>query len=361
MKRIIIPVLILISITSCTHKNNATQAGSTQATDSLSEANAPDETNIISVKVVSVSPEPFMDSISATGLVTTENEANLSFKIGGVIDRIYVNEGQTVSQGELLASLKVTEINTQLDQANLALDKAQRDYTRASNLFKDSVGTLEQLQNAKTALDIAKQSVDAISFNHQFAFIKAGAGGFVSSKVANEGEVIAPGAPVLMINETGGNKDWVLRVGVTDAEWSSIYLGQKATIRLDAFPGEAFTGKVYRKSQSADPASGSFQVDIQINIKRGALAAGMFGRAVLVPEKAITENTLPYEALIQINGKNGFVYTPGPDGSLKRVNVVIKSFNEKGVIIGSGLSEGEQVVVSNNAFLNEKSKIAIAK
>lgn len=376
-KSIIIPILSLVLIASCGHKKVAIQSGqeanspqianspnavdSPGAAGSRNETNGPNEMNVIAVKVASVSPEPVMDSIQATGLVTTENEANLSFKIGGVIDRIYVNEGQAVSPGELLASLKVTEINTQLDQANLALDKAQRDYSRASNLYKDSVGTLEQLQNAKTVLDIAKQAVDAISFNHQYASIKARGGGFVSSKIANEGEVIAPGAPVLMINETGGNKDWVLRVGVSDAEWSSIYLGQKATIRLDAFPGETFTGRVYRKSQAADQASGSFRVDIQINFKKVALAAGMFGKAILVPEKAINENTIPYEALIQINGNRAFVYTPGPDGSLRRVDVVIKSFNKKNVIIGSGLSEGEQVVVSNNAFLNEKSKIAIAK
>jgi len=371
MKRIIISVLILIAITSCAHKNNATQAGATQATDSLSEAKAPDEMNVIAVKVASVRLESVMDSIRTTGLVTTENEANLSFKIGGVIDRIYVNEGQTVTQGELLASLKVTEINAQLDLASLALDKAQRDYTRASNLYRDSVGTLEQLQNAKTAQDIARQSEDAVSFNHQYAYIKAAAGGFVSSKRANEGEVVAPGAPVLMINETGGNKDWVLRVGVSDAEWSAVYPGQKATIRLDAFPGESFAGRVYRKSQAADPASGSFQVDIRIDARQGrpgatgsdnvVLAAGMFGKAVLVPEKAVSENTIPYEALIQISGNNAFVYTPGPDGSLKKVDVVIKSFNERNVIIESGLSGGDQVVVSNNAFLNEKSKIAIAK
>jgi len=179
--------------------------------------------------------------------------------------------------------------------------------------------------------------------------------------VANEGEVIAPGAPVLMINETGGNKGWVLRVGVTDAEWSSIYLGQKARVRLDAFPGEIFNGKVYRKSQSADPTSGVFQVDVQIDLKKSVPAAGMFGKALFVPDKAIDQYTLPYEALIQINGNKGFVYTPGPDGSLKRVDVVIRSFNERKVVIGSGLSEGEQVVVSNNAFLNEKSKVTIAK
>jgi len=353
MKRIIIHTLSLVLIVSCSHKNESANAGE--------KADPLEDMNRIPVKVVAVNTEPVMDSIRATGLITTKNEANLSFKIGGVIDRIYVNEGQPVAKGELLASLKITEINTQLDQANLSLEKAQRDYSRASNLYKDSVGTLEQLQNEKTILDIAKQAVDAIAFNHQYAFIKAGADGFVTRKIANEGEVIAPGAPVLMINETRGNKDWVLRVGVSDAEWSAIYLGQKAVIRLDAFPDRTFIGKVYRKSQSADQASGSFQVDIQINFNKEAPAAGMFGKAVFVPVKTINENTIPYEALVQINGNKAFVYTPGPDGSLKRVEVIIRSFNEKNAIVGSGLRQGDQVVVSNNAFLNDKSRIVIVK
>src|SRR5882762_2895443 len=184
MKRIIISFSLLALIASCSHKNEDANA--------VKKTNTPEEENLIPVKVVSVTSEPVIDSIRATGLITTENEAKLSFKIGGVIDRIYVNEGQLVTPGELLASLKTTEINIQLDQANLALDKAQRDYSRASNLFKDSVGTLEQLQNAKTTLDIAKQAADAIAFNHQYAVIKAGADGFVAGKIANEGEVIAP-------------------------------------------------------------------------------------------------------------------------------------------------------------------------
>lgn len=349
--------MFLALVVSCSHDSHKINEDARAA----EKVTTPDVENRIPVKVVSVNAEPVMDSIRATGLITTENAAKLSFKIGGVIDRIYVNEGELVTPGQLLASLKITEINTQLDQAGLALDKAQRDYLRASNLYKDSVGTLEQLQNAKTTLDMAKQAMDAIAFNHQYAVIRATADGFVTGKIANEGEVIAPGAPVLMINETRGNKDWVLRVGVSDAEWSSIYLGQKAAIRLDAFPGQVFGGKVYRKSQSADPASGSFQVDIQINFSRKVLAAGMFGKAVLFPEKAINENVIPYEALVQINGNRAFVYTPGSGGSLKKVEVMIKSFNDKNVIIGSGLSEGEEVVVSNNAFLNEQSRITIAK
>src|SRR5579859_1674471 len=118
MKRIIISALFPILIASCAQSNKHESDKGTSL----------EETNLIPVKVVSVSTEPASDSILATGLITTEDEARLSFKIGGVIDRIYVKEGQFVKKGELLASLKFTEINAQLDQANLSLDKAQRDY-----------------------------------------------------------------------------------------------------------------------------------------------------------------------------------------------------------------------------------------
>src|SRR5258708_13614075 len=103
-----------------------------------------------------------------------------------------------------------------------------------------------------------------------------------------------------MIGETGASKDWVLRVGVTDGDWSSIHLGQKAAIRLDAFAGKTFTGVVYRKSRAADQARGSFQEDIQINLERKTPAAGMFGRAGLVPDKEKTKNPIPTETLTRL-------------------------------------------------------------
>jgi len=326
------------------------------------KAQAPsrEEAGVTAVKVITVGTRQVEDSIYASGLIATENEARLSFKIGGVIDRIYVEEGQFVKKGQLLATLKPTEIDNQLAEANLALDKAQRDYSRANNLYKDSVVTLEQLQNAQTALNVARKTVETIAFNQQYVYIRAMADGFIVGKLGNEGEVVAPGAPVLTMDETRAERDWVLRVGVTDAEWSSIFTGQKALVQFDAFSGKVFTGAVYKKSRSIDQGSGSFQVDIAIHFNNETPAAGMFGKAVLLPAKPADVNTVPYEALVQISGNKAFVYVLQQNGSLKKEEVVIQSFNARDVVILSGIRQGEQVVVSNNAFLNEHSKVAIA-
>jgi RND family efflux transporter MFP subunit len=332
-------------ITSCGHKNK--------------EEDPLETGNTIAVNIARVQYEEISGNITATGLITTENEAKLSFKIGGVIDKIFVNEGQFIKKGQLLATLKITEINSQLAQANLAMEKAERDYTRANSLYKDSVMTLEQFQNSKTALDISKKSVDAVAFNRQFASITATANGFVTKKIANEGEVVSPGNPVLAINEIKSSSDWELKVGVTDKEWASISIGQKASVELDAFSGKLFSAYVFRKSQAADPTSGSFQVEIKINFTNEKPAIGMFGKATIVSGEARQFYTVPYEAIIQADGDKAFVFVPQPDSSVKKTEVIIQSFNEKNVILKSGIEAGQQVVISNSAFLNEQSKVSI--
>jgi RND family efflux transporter MFP subunit len=315
------------------------------------------ENEMTTVKVIAAATQPVEDSIYTSGLIATENEVRLSFKIGGVMDRIYVEEGQFVKKGQLLATLKPTEINDQLEQAQLALDKAQRDYSRANNLYKDSVATLEQLQNAQTALEVARRTAETVAFNQEYAYIKAGTDGYIVSKMGNGGEVVAAGVPVLTMGETGAEKDWVLRVGVTDAEWGAVFSGQKAFVRLDAFGDREFSGTVYKKSRSVDQGSGSFQVEIRIDLDGVTPAAGMFGKAVLLSQRTGEAITVPYEALVQINGNKAFVYSPQQDHSLKKKEVTIGSFNAREVVILKGIAAGERVVVSNNAFLNEHSRV----
>ena len=87
--------------------------------------------DVVPVRVAALETATLSGDIVATGLLTTENDARLAFKIGGVIDRIYVTEGQTVKQGQLLATLKTGEINAQIEQTRLGLEKAKRDFNRS--------------------------------------------------------------------------------------------------------------------------------------------------------------------------------------------------------------------------------------
>ena len=325
------------------------------------EKNLLGEADVIPVKISAVSALGLHKKISATGLVSTENEAKYSFKIGGVISGVFVEEGQFFRKGQLLATLNSTEIAAGLTQSGLNVDKARRDYERAANLYKDSVYTLEQLQNTRTALDIAQKGKEAVAFNAHYSKIYAASDGFVSEKIANEGEVIGPGMPVLAINETQQNNNYLLKVGVTDREWAIINPGQTATVTLDGYTDKKIDAFVFRKSQSADRTLGSFQIELKLKLTDIKPAVGMFGKAEISTSQDENVKVIPYDALVEADGDKAFVFTPDGANKVKKIPVTISKFDNQQVYLREGLDGVDQIVISNSAYLNEKSTIKIIR
>jgi len=338
---------LILLLTACAHepKNNSKALN----------------TDLIPVRTLTIGSAQNTADISATGLVTTEDEASYAFKIGGVIDNIYVEEGQFFKKGKLLATLNNTEISASLDQANLNVEKAKRDYTRTVNLYKDSVYSLEQMQDAKTKLDLSLKARQGVAFNARYSSIYASSDGVVNKKIANTGEVIAAGAPVLAINATNGSGNYILKVGVTDKEWVYIQTGQHAKVILDGFPGDTITAAVSKKSQVAQNGDGSFQIELLLNLKKAKPAIGMFGKAYIKALNSTTDTVIPYDALVEADGDKAFVFTLTSQGKVKRVPITISGFNNNQVYVKSGLEGIQQIIVSNSAFLNEQSQVKVIK
>lgn len=315
----------------------------------------------IPVKLISIKEEAADNLIHVTGYLSTQDEMRLSFKTGGVIDRILVSEGDKVKRGQLLATTKSTEISAQVQQVQLGLQKAERDYQRVLNLYNDSVATLEQLQNAKTGLEIARQNLSQASFNQQYSKIYATQDGFVIRKLKNDGELSEPGAPVLVLGGVSTSSDWILATGVPDKEWALIDKGNTATISFEAFPGKSFNAVVSRKGLAADAANGTFPIELQVNFGKEQPATGMFGKASI--KSTIKQNgyTIPYESLLEANGKTGFVFASHDGKSVKKVEVQIGQINNNTVQVLSGLEGYTYIVSSGSPYLNDQSIITAIK
>jgi RND family efflux transporter MFP subunit len=211
----------------------------------------------IPVSIITVQEEVLQENVEASGQFTTEDETFLAFKIGGIIQQVLVREGDYVHQGQLLATLNPAEIQAQVDQATTALEKAQRDFKRAESLYLDSVATLEQFQNSKTAVSIANQQLQIAAFNRQYAAIRAGSKGVVLKKMAQEGQVVGPGTPIFQVNGTG-KSPWVLKVFVSESDWSRIKKGDPATVISNASGEMNIKGTVHSSSAGVDPVTGRF-------------------------------------------------------------------------------------------------------
>jgi RND family efflux transporter MFP subunit len=313
----------------------------------------------IPVTLAPVQTGGLANSIEATGLLFTEDESKLSFKIGGVVESVFVSEGDFVKAGQVLATLKNTEIASQVSQVQLNVQKAERDYERAYNLYQDSVATLEQLQNAKTGLDIAKQGLSAANFNKQYARIIAPASGFVVKKLMSAGEIAGPGMPVFLINHVSGNSHWILRTGVSDAEWANIVLGDKAMVTLDAFPGKTFNARVTNRSLAADPMNGSFSVELRVDLNGEKPATGMFGKASILTGKVTYTTVIPYAALLEADGDKGYVFVTNNKKTVERKEVKLGRMYNDRVEVLSGLENNNLIVIAGSAYLSDKSTIVV--
>jgi RND family efflux transporter MFP subunit len=324
------------------------------------------ESDIIPVKTIPLKKYNSTATVTVSGQFTTDDEVMLSFKTTGIINKIYVKEGDAIQKGQLLATLNLTEIDASLQQARLAYEKANRDHERLINLYNDSVATLEQVQNAKTTMDLAAQQLNSVQFNHRYSEIRAEASGFVLRKLANEGQQVSSGNAVFQTNGAGSGK-WILRSGVTDKQWAAIKTGDAAGIGIASTGGQIVAGKVTRKSEAVDPANGLFSIDITITGNHsGKIATGMFGNAVITtgPSKSQGKNlsdtwSVPYEALLDGDGGTGYVFVTNDNKTANRVKVVIAGMEKDHVIISQGLENAGSLIISGSAYLTDHSAITI--
>ncbi len=315
----------------------------------------------IAVKVINLQQQLSQQTIHASGQFTTEDETFLSFKTGGIINQVFVKEGDAVRKGQLVATLHLNEINAQVQQAKFSYEKALRDYNRYSNLYRDSVATLEQLQNTRTALDISQQQLNTIRFNQSYSEIRATANGYVLKKLANPGQMIGAGEPVLQIN--GAHQSpWILKVAVSDVEWSAIKPGSTAIVQTDAMPNRQLEAVVSRKTEGIDPSTGTFTINLQLKEKVAiSLASGLFGKAVIYPAAQISSWTIPYDALVDGDAGEAYAFVSNDFKTATRVKVKVASIDKGNATIVNGFETAKALIVSGSAYLREGASITITK
>lgn len=307
------------------------------------------------VTVISVSSQATGEPIHTSGKLSSKTEVKLSFKTGGIIDKLGVNEGQSVNKGALLASLNLAEIKARKQQAEQGCDKALRDYQRVENLYRDSVATLEHLQDARTALEVARTNVDIAEFNLKYSTIEAPSNGKILLKLSEENEIVSAGQPVLLFGST--EDDWVVKANLTDRDIVHVNLGDPARIYFDPYPGMAFPGRVTQVGKSADPYTGTYEVELTVNPQSVELASGFIAKADILPPRADSCLMLPIDVLVEAEGHQGKLFVVKDSTAFLRT-VAIREIAGN-VCITGGLDPGEQVVLEGAGYLNDGEKVII--
>lgn len=299
------------------------------------------------------------NTLHAVGLLSPKDEARLSFKVGGVIESIKVEEGQAVKAGQVLAALKQTEIGASVEQARQATTKARRDLERGRALLADGVTTEEGVQDLTTAYDVAVAAQSGTEFNAAHTRIVASADGVVLRKLAQTDEVVQAGQTVLVLG--GAKRGWVVRIGLADRDVVRMQIGDPARIEFDAWPGQAFAGRVTNIASAADSGTGTFTVELQIEPGAARFAQGLVAKVALSPKGGQSVQVIPVQALIEANDKEAGVFVLDPEHHVVHlVTIQIGRMSAGQIEVLGGLSADAQVVTDGAAFLENGETVRLA-
>jgi RND family efflux transporter MFP subunit len=295
------------------------------------------------------------DAVRAVGVLAPRDELRLSFKVGGVIETMAVEPGDRVQAGQTLAVLKRAEVDAVVAQAAEGVEKARRDLERAHQLRADEVATQEQVEDLTTAYNVARANLQAAQFNARFARIEAPADGVVLQRLAKASELVQGGQPVLVLGST--SQGWIVRAALADRDAVRVNLGDEATITFDAFPGREFAGRVARIGSSADPYTGTFEVEIDVAAGEERFARGLVAKVAISLQGAAepaARTVVPVTALVEAHGATGTVFVlDARAGVAHRREVSVGPIVGERLIVLDGLAPGEQVITDGAAWLTD--------
>lgn len=364
-------------------------------------------TKIDPTKLAKVEKGDLAKSVVATGKVTPIVKVEVKSKASGIVKKLFVEYGDTVKQGQLLAQLDKIEIEAQVEQSRAALAAAEanltssqadyerakvdaegpdvpmnkRAYDRAQSMAKDGVVSASALDDAQKNYDmsvnkqnVAKAQVTVLKakiaqaqaqvaqdqanlkqLEEQLSYtdIVSPMNGIVLSRDVEVGDAVSSilvlGSSATLVMTIGDTSEVYVKGKVDESDIGKVYLGQPARIKVESFKDKTFNGKVTKISPMGVEKDNvtTFEVRVSINNPGGELKAEMTANAEIILDEHKNVLQIPEGAIMYDKDKKASVEIPDPkakDGK-KKIPVEIGISNGAKTELLKGLKEGDQVVL----------------
>jgi len=364
-------------------------------------------TKIDPIKLAKVEKGDLAKSVVATGKITPITKVEIKSKASGIVEKLYVDTGDHVKQGQVLADLDRVEIQAQVNsskaqllssQANpksaeadeirakvdaqgVDIPTLQRAYERAQEMSKDGVvsqATLDDAQRgyimavnkrdvaraqltvnkakvSQAEAEVEKDEASLKQFQEQLSYttITAPIDGVVLSRDVEVGDAVSSilvlGSGATLVMTLGDTSEVYVKGKVDESDIGKVYLGQPARIRVETFKDKTFTGHVTKISPMGVEKDNvtTFEVRVSINNPGGELKAEMTANAEIILDEHHNVLMIPEGAIMYDKDKKASVDIPVPSAKdgMKKIAVNIGISNGVKTEVLSGLKEGDQVVL----------------
>ncbi|MCE1187544.1 MAG: efflux RND transporter periplasmic adaptor subunit [Ignavibacteria bacterium] len=313
-------------------------------------------------------------TILLTGDVSPVKQAMIYTKVSGNIEREFVDIGSAVGQGQLLALIDTSIYSQNMKQAYGSYLQAEANYIntkanyeRNASLLNKNLIARQDLDNAKTAFDvaIAQREVSLANYKNtqtQLSYCKITApfSGTITKRFYDAGTYVTAGQPttsaLFTLMDVNALK---IMANIPERDIAAVAKVREADITVDALPDKHFSGKITKTSESVDLSTRTMVVQIDVNNPGHLLKPGMFANVTFVLDKKENTLKLPTES-VQKDEKGWFVYTL-PDSTVHKQYIQIGLRQEKEVEIISGVTENDKVVVAGQTLIKDKMKVRVVR
>lgn len=263
------------------------------------------------------------------------------------IDRILVDVGSKVKQGEVLVTLDPTQYNQQVVQ----LRTVEADYNRLLPVYKAGGISTQQIEQAKATLDVQREVVDNLKKNIE---VRSPLTGVVTARNNEPGDLFM-NAPILHVMQINPLK---VIANVSEQYFRDVKVGMPVELKVELFPDRLFMGTVSLVYPALDPATRTFTVEVKVPNDAETLRPGMYARTtfdmgrkqgVLIPDVAVQK---------QVGSSEKYLYVVR-DGVAERRSVRVGRQVGEQVDILTGLEPGEQVAVTALSKLSDGVKVEV--
>ena len=369
-------------------RSNSTSAGSAAAgASSGGRAGGPGGGAMarppMTVDVAAASRDTIIEELTVVGNLIGLATVDVVPKVGGRLQSVNVRLGDSVRKGQLLAQLDDREILEQVRQAEASyevqratirqreadLKFAETNLARSRNLFERQLLPRQSLDDAdarqqaaaaqvdlsRAQFDQTKARLDELHLNLENTRIVSPVDGFVARRLLDPGAFASSNAPVVSVVDISLVR---LVANLVEKDLRRVRPGTEARVDVDAFPGEAFDGRVARVAPVLDPATRTAQMEVEIPNPQHRLKPGMYARVGLLVSRRENALVVPRNAIVDVDGRSGVFMADGTSARFQPVSVGLQD-QQKAEIL-SGLTDGQRVVTTGSNALRDGDPITLA-
>jgi RND family efflux transporter MFP subunit len=314
--------------------------------------------NLVPVESIRLNTMPFKHFIEVSGTAEAVREAFISPEVAGQIREIYVNEGDYVEKGKLLAKLNTEITESSIKELQASLDLATTVYEKQKRLWEKGIGSEIQYLNAKNNKESLEQKLVTMQAQLDMALIKSPVAGIIDDITLKKGELAMPGMQMMRIVNLD---ELYINADVAETYLAQVREGENVNVEFPVYPDMKLETPIYRKGNVINPNNRTFKIQLKLKNPDKLLKPNILSvihindfsadSAIVVPSSLIKQDITGYYIyIIQENG--------GRNVARKVYIQPGKTYLDQTMVL-SGLNEGQSIITQGYNQVSDGTEVSV--